>query len=200
MRLIRIVLLISILTTAVAAFVTIFGSVRGYIHDTQHRPIQGAMVMLNSQSSDWTKSASTDANGEFAFNAVPPRRLFDQCGQSPGFAQAAQNLAVNSGTEPVIHFQLSVAGAKETLEVSSESEVAPTDSATLITLVNRLEIERTPGASRSNSMAMITDFVPGAYVTHDSSSLLGLNADEGSWLLFHFPPTTESAGQCETEP
>jgi hypothetical protein len=41
------------------------------IHDTQHRPIQGAMVMLNSQSSDWTKSASTDANGEFAFNAVP---------------------------------------------------------------------------------------------------------------------------------
>ena len=71
MRLIRIVLLVSILTTAVAAFVTIFGSVRGYIHDTQHRPIQGAMVMLNSQSSDWTKSASTDANGEFAFNAVP---------------------------------------------------------------------------------------------------------------------------------
>jgi hypothetical protein len=44
MRLIRIVLLISILTTAVAAFATIFGSVRGVIHDPQHRPIQGAMV------------------------------------------------------------------------------------------------------------------------------------------------------------
>ena len=56
MRLIRIALLISILTTAVAAFATIFGSVRGVIHDPQHRPVQGAMVMLKSKSSEWTKS------------------------------------------------------------------------------------------------------------------------------------------------
>lgn len=52
------------------AFATIFGSVRGIIHDPQHRPIQAAMVTLKSRSSDWTKNASTDTNGEFAFNAV----------------------------------------------------------------------------------------------------------------------------------
>ena len=62
MRVIRIALLISIHTMAVAAFATIFGSVRGVIHDPQHRPIQGAMVMLKSKSSDWAKSATTDAN------------------------------------------------------------------------------------------------------------------------------------------
>jgi hypothetical protein len=173
------------------ALATIFGSVRGIIHDPQHRPIQGAMVMLKSKSSEWTKTTSTDANGEFAFNAVP---LGDYSigVASPGFAQAVQNVVVNSGTEPVVHFQLSLAGAKETLTVSGVPDVAPTDSATPITLVNRQEIERTPGASRSNSMAMITDFVPGAYVTHDQLHVRG--GHQTSWLVDGVPvPNTNIA-------
>src|ERR1700730_11771889 len=85
------------------ALATIFGSVRGIIHDPQHRPIQDATVMLKSKSSDWTKSASTDANGEFAFNAVPLGD-YSISVANPGFAQVMQNLVVNSGTEPVAHF------------------------------------------------------------------------------------------------
>jgi outer membrane cobalamin receptor len=173
------------------ALATIFGSVRGIIHDPQHRPIQGAIVMLKSQSSDWAKSASTDANGEFTFNAVPLGD-YSISVASPGFAQAAQNVVVNSGTEPVVHFQLRLGGAKETVNVSGAPEVAPTDSATPITLVNREEIERTPGASRSNSMAMITDFVPGAYVTHDQLHIRG--GHQTSWLVDGVPvPNTNIA-------
>jgi hypothetical protein len=173
------------------AFGTIFGSVRGIIHDPQHRPIEAARVMLKSKSSEWTKSTSTDASGEFAFNAVP---LGDYSISvvSTGFAQAVQNVVVNSGTEPVVHFQLSLAGAKETLNVSGVPDIAPTDSATPITLVNRQEIERTPGASRSNSMAMITDFVPGAYVTHDQLHIRG--GHQTSWLVDGVPvPNTNIA-------
>jgi hypothetical protein len=170
---------------------TIFGSVRGIVHDPQHRPIHGAIVMLKSQSSDWAKTASTDANGEFAFNAVPLGD-YSISVANPGFAQVMQNLVVNSGTEPVVHFQLNVAGAKETLEVSGIPEVVPTDSATPITLVNRQQIERTPGASRSNSMAMITDFVPGAYVTHDQLHIRG--GHQTSWLVDGVPvPNTNIA-------
>ena len=44
-------------------FATIFGSVRGIIHDPQHRPLQGAMVMLRANSSDWAKTTNTDDNG-----------------------------------------------------------------------------------------------------------------------------------------
>ena len=108
---------------------TIFGSVRGIIHDPQHRPIQGAMVMLKSKSSEWAKSASTDASGDFAFNAVPLGD-YSISVASLGFAQAVQNVVVNSGTEPVVHFQLTLAGTKETVDVSGVPEVAPTDSAT----------------------------------------------------------------------
>ena len=38
------------------AFATIFGSVRGVVHDPQHRPIPGAQVTLKAQNSDWTQS------------------------------------------------------------------------------------------------------------------------------------------------
>ena len=188
----RIVLLCGVVTVISSmALATIFGSVRGIIHDPQHRPIQGAMVMLKSQSSDWAKSTSTDANGEFTFNAVPLGD-YSISVASPGFAQTVQNLLVDSSTEPVVHFQLNVAGSKETLEVSGIPEVAPTDSATPITLVNRREIERTPGASRSNSMAMITNFVPGAYVTHDQLHIRG--GHQTSWLVDGVPvPNTNIA-------
>src|ERR1700726_4652650 len=112
----RIALLLSsaVVLMSTIAVATIFGAVRGIVHDPQHRPIQGAMVMLRSKSSEWTKSVHTDANGEFAFNAVP-LGAYTVSVASPGLVEAAQGAVVNSGTEPVIHFQLKLAGAKETI-------------------------------------------------------------------------------------
>jgi len=46
---------------------TIFGSIRGIVHDPQHRPVGGATVMLKSATSDWTQRAQTDPDGSFAF-------------------------------------------------------------------------------------------------------------------------------------
>ena len=58
--------------------------------------------------------------------------------------------------------------------------------------MNRLDIDRTPGASRSNSMAMITNFVPGAYVTHDQLHIRG--GHQTSWLVDGVPvPNTNIA-------
>ena len=134
--------------------------VRGIVHDPQHRPVQGAMVMLKAKSSDWGKSVNTDANGEFQFNGVPLGD-YSVSVASPGFAQTAQDVTVISGTVPVVHFQLHIAAENAKVTVSAASEVVPTDSATPITLVDQLDIARTPGADRSNSLAMITDLRSG---------------------------------------
>ena len=64
------ILLASILFT-LSAFANDYGAVRGVVHDPQHRPIEDAMVMLKAKSSEWTKSVTTDANGNFQINAVP---------------------------------------------------------------------------------------------------------------------------------
>jgi len=175
---------VSLLLTASAAFAQGYGAIRGVVHDPQHRPIQNTMVMLHAKSSEWTKSVTTDATGEFQFNAVP---LGDYSASvaSQGFAQTAQDVTVISGTVPVIHFQLQVASANEKVIVSGTPAVVATDSATPTTLVSRVEIERTPGADRTNSMAMITDYVPGAYVTHDMLHMRG--GHQTTWLLDGIP-------------
>lgn len=173
------------------ALATIFGSVRGIVHDPQHRPVEGALVTLQSTSSDWAKTAKTDASGEFSFNAVSIGK-YTVTVANPGFAQAEQVLVVDSSTQPVVHFQLNVAGTEETVNVSGAPASVPTDSATPTTLVDRLDIQQTPGASRTNSLAMITDYVPGSYVTHDQLHIRG--GHQTSWLIDGVPvPNTNIA-------
>jgi outer membrane cobalamin receptor len=173
------------------AFAGVYGGLRGVVHDPQHRPIQDAMVMLKSKSSDWAKSVTTNATGDFQFNGVP---LGDYTVSvaSQGFAQTAQDVTVISGSVPVVHFQLQVASTSENVTVSDTGAVAATDSATPTTLVCRVDIEHTPGADRTNSLAMITNYVPGAYVTHDQLHIRG--GHQTTWLVDGVPvPNTNIA-------
>ena len=184
MRSIRVPLFTALLGLAVAASAAVVGSVRGVIHDPQHRPVANAMVMIKAKASDWSATANSDANGNFIFTAVPLGEYVVTVA-AVGFDQAQQRVMVTSGSEPVLHLALNVAGAKETINVSATSESAPTDSATPTTVVDRLEISHTPGADRSNSLAMITDYVPGAYITHDQLHIRG--GHQTSWLVDGVP-------------
>jgi hypothetical protein len=189
MRLVRILLFVA--CAALVAFASVVGSVRGVIHDPQHRPVQNAMVMIKARTSEWSTTVNSDANGDFLFNAVPLGEYIVTV-VGVGFEQAQQNAAVTSSTQPVLHFALNVAGAKETINVSGSSDAAPTDSSTPTTVVDRLEIARTPGADRSNSVAMITNFVPGSYITHDQLHIRG--GHQASWLVDGVPvPNTNIA-------
>ena len=173
------------------ALATIFGGVRGVVHDLQHKPLQGAVVTLKDKTSDWSKVATTDSNGDFVFTAVPIGK-YSLTVASPGFAESEQDIVVVAGSEPVVHAQLMLAGKTESITVSAAPEAAPTDTATPTTLVSRLNIQRTPGADRSNSLAMITDYVPGAYITHDQLHLRG--GHQVSWLVDGVPvPNTNIA-------
>ncbi|MBZ5665915.1 MAG: TonB-dependent receptor [Acidobacteriia bacterium] len=182
---------VALLLIGQAALASVYGAIRGVVHDPQHRPIQDAMVMLKAKSSDWAKSVTTDTTGQFQFNGVPLGD-YSVSVASQGFAQTSQDVTVLSGTVPVVHFQLQVSLANEQVTVSGAPAVAATDSATPTTLVGRLDIERTPGADRTNSMAMITDNVPGAYVTHDQLHIRG--GHQTTWLVDGVPvPNTNIA-------
>jgi len=179
------------LLLATAAAATIFGSIRGVIHDPQHRPVQGAMVMLKSRSSEWGKSTTTDADGDFVFPAVPLGQ-YTVSVASPGFAQTAQSVTVESGSKPVLHYQLALESPKQEVTVSATPVVVPTDTATPTTLIDRANISRTPGASLTNSLAMITEYVPATYVVHDQLHMRGGHQFE--WLIDGVPvPNTNIA-------
>jgi hypothetical protein len=191
MRSLRIPLAAALLTISLTAYAGVFGSVRGVVHDPQHRPVQGAMVMLKSATSDWSTTANTDASGEFHFNGVPLGRYIVNVA-SPGFEQTEQKVVIESGTQPVLHYQLALATDRENVTVSSSAVELPTDTATPITLIDRASIQETPGADRTNSLAMITDYVPAAYVTHDMLHMRGGHQVE--WAIDGVPiPNTNIA-------
>lgn len=170
---------------------TIFGKIQGIVHDSQHRPVSGATVTLQAITSDWNKTAQTDDNGEFSFTAVPVGDYKITVTESK-FQTAEQTVTVASGSSPVLHFQLVIATVNQTTVVVGEPEVANVDSVTPTTLIDRQDIAQTPGADRTNSLAMITDYVPGAYVTHDMLHMRGGHQVE--WLIDGVPvPNTNIA-------
>ena len=191
MRSARIGLFSTTLFVAVMCFASVVTSVRGVIHDPQHRPVQSAMVMIKAKHSDWAATVNSDAGGNFVFSAVPLGEYIVTVA-GVGFEQSEQELTVISGSQPVLHFALAIAGAKETVNVSGAAEEVPSDTATPTTIVDRKEIAQAPGATRSNSLAMITNFVPGAYITHDQLHIRG--GHQTSWLLDGVPvPNTNIA-------
>ena len=188
---IRKLIVILFISISVSAHATIFGSVRGIVHDPHHRPVSGAVVTLRSETSDLEKTATTSDNGEFQFNGIA---LGDYSISviADDFSQVEQKLMVQAGTEPVLHFELRIAAKGENVTVSGAPQAAPTDSPTPTTLVSRAEIAQTPGAARTNSLAMITDYVPGAYFTHDQLHIRG--GHQTSWLIDGVPiPNTNIA-------
>jgi hypothetical protein len=165
---------------------TIFGNVRGVVHDPQHRPVSGATVELKAVTSDWLKTTVTDADGNFSFSAVPVGDYTVTVKQT-GFADAQQRVTVIADTSPVLHFQLKIATVSQKTLVSAQSAQTEVrmDTVTPTTLVDREDIEQTPGADRSNSLQIITDFVPGAYYTHDQLHIRG--GHQVSWLIDGVP-------------
>jgi outer membrane receptor protein involved in Fe transport len=188
-QLIILIALFSLLDTM--AFATIFGSVRGVVHDPQHRPVRSVQLTLKAQNSDWTQSQETNDNGEFVFTSVPIGD-YTVTATSDGFQKVTQDVIVQSDTSPVLHFQLAVAGVQESVVVPETVGAATTDSVTPTTMVSRTDIQQTPGADRTNAMEMITDFVPASYVTHDMLHMMG--GHQVNWLIDGVPiPNTNIA-------
>ncbi|MGA3078230.1 MAG: TonB-dependent receptor [Bryobacteraceae bacterium] len=170
---------------------TIFGKIQGIVHDPQHRPVAGAPVKLQAITSDWSRTAQADSNGEFSFPAVPVGDYRITVTQ-PKFETLERTVTVASGSSPILHFQLTIAALTQATVVSGQSETVNMDSVTPTTLVDREDIAETPGADRTNSMAMITDYTPGAYVTHDMLHMRG--GHQVDWLIDGVPiPNTNIA-------
>ena len=176
----RRVLLVVLLVLALGAagLATVFGTVRGIVHDPQHRPVSGIQVVLKARASEFTLTASTDDAGQFHFDAVPLGEYTVAVVDS-NFVADQQAIAVLSGTAPILHFELRLPTQNQTVVVSADA--AQTETVTPTTLVDRLQIQQTPGAARANSLAMITDYVPGSYVVHDQLHVRG--GHQVTWLI-----------------
>ncbi|HEY1767751.1 MAG TPA: TonB-dependent receptor [Terracidiphilus sp.] len=160
------------------AFATVFATVHGIVHDPEHRPIGGAGVILHAADSAFQLQATTDAEGAFDLPQTPIG-VYTLTITATGFETVTETLTVTSGTNPLLHIPLELGAAKESVEVHGTASSA--DTVTPTTLITRQIIDQTPGADRTSGMEMITDYVPGAYMTHDMLHMRG--GHQTSWLI-----------------
>lgn len=170
-----------LLLCAVVARATVFATIHGVVHDVQHRPIANAKITLQAAESEFQLRAVTSSAGEFEIPQVPIG-VYRLEITAAGFADSTQTITVASSTNPVLHIPLNLAGSTESIEVhASDASTAAVASMTPATLITREDISETPGASRTLGMEMITDFVPGSYMTHDMLHMRG--GHQTSWLI-----------------
>src|SRR6478672_6889996 len=179
------------LLTCLPASASVFGTIKAIVHDPQHRPVQGAQVEAKSRTSDFKTSGTTNEEGMALLSNVPVGE-YDVMIISHGFSGAQQSVTVNSGNVQEMHFALALAQHQETVEVSGAPETVNPSSPVPQTLVNRGDIAQTPGADRTNSMSMITDYVPGAAMVHDQLHVRG--GHQVTWEIDGVPvPNTNIA-------
>jgi hypothetical protein len=155
-----------LLAASIPAHATVFATVHGVVHDPMHRPIAGVKITLKAADSAFTLRTETNSEGTFELPQAPIG-IYRLTLAAPGFSIVTQPLTVASGTNPVVHIALQLAPAVQSIQVEGLGiSLSASDSATPTTLITRADIAQTPGAGRAIGTEMITDYVPGAYMTH----------------------------------
>jgi outer membrane receptor protein involved in Fe transport len=160
------------------------GAMRGIVHDPQHRPLPGAQVVLHSSGSTISTTVVSDANGEFQVNNMPEGAYIVTV-SAPGFRTLDSQVTVVAGKSPVLHLQLELAAMTSSVEVSGATSKLNSQASTVQTMVSPQEIAQTAGADQTNSLAMITNFTPGAVMVHDMLHMRG--GHQVNWFFDGIP-------------
>lgn len=188
-RLLIAIVLICVAVSALWAATT--GTVRGVVHDPEHRPLQGAAVSIQSASTDWKQTGETDSAGQFRITNVPAGH-YEVSVRANGFVTAQSPLVVGSADTAVLHFQLVIATAGEQVNVTEPEDSIQSHGTSSERVVTRNEIVAIPGATRSDSLKMITATVPGATIVHNQLHVRG--GHEMLWMVDGVPlPNTNIA-------
>ncbi|MGH9476461.1 MAG: TonB-dependent receptor [Terriglobales bacterium] len=156
--------------------------IHGIVHDPDHRPVARATVLLESPAG--AQAAATNPNGEFSFANVAPG-AYQLVATAKGFGSRRLAFQVQASGNPIFHLALPLHALSQQVTVTAPATQLSAETSTSQTTVSALQIQRSPGADSPNSLAMITDFVPGAYMVHDMLHVRG--GHQESWFLDGIP-------------
>ena len=143
------------------------GSIRGTVLDSSGGRIPQASIVVVNNATGRRYSVSSDAEGNFALDLLPPGDYTGRAeaeGMSP---QVTPQLHVDVGGAAELEFRLKIAGAQESLTVSSAPLAVETQPSAVSTLLDERALNDFPLNGRRFSDLMLLS--PG--VTQDPRSL-----------------------------
>ncbi|MSO20933.1 MAG: TonB-dependent receptor [Acidobacteria bacterium] len=139
------------------------GKLEGVITDSSKSVVPGAMVTATNTETGIARESTTNAQGRFVFNALPPAR-YDIAASMTGFKTTLrQSITVSIGGDAIIDLTLEVGTVAEQVTVTSEAPLIETRSATVGGVVEEKTIREIPLNGRSFSNLMVLE--PGVIFT-----------------------------------
>jgi hypothetical protein len=153
------------------------GSIHGTVFDPSIRRIAGASVALGNSATGFRYQQTTNGQGQFAFELLPPGEYTARVTSEGMSPQLSQTLHVDIGGVTDIPFQMTLAGARESVTVSAEPKAVETQPRGLSAVIDERAILNLPlNGHRFTDLALLT---PG--VTQDPR---GSNSTSNGDLAF----------------
>src|SRR6266550_2973250 len=156
-RLVCLLALISVLSSAALAQALSAGTVAGVVLDPNNAAVPNANVTIANSVTGYTRSATSNADGMFRFDNVPPNN-YQLSVVASGFEAATQSLSVRTSVPISLKIPLSIGGASETVTVTGGAadvleNIPSTHTDVDQTLITRLPV-RSPGSGLSDVVTM----------------------------------------------
>ena len=125
-----------------------FGAVSGLITDPSGAVIPGAKLTLTDVQKGYTFTATSNQAGEFLMPSIPPS-TYTLTAEMNGFEKTIRTgIVVNVTGHVTANLNLKIAGATQTVEVSSQDSTLQTQDATTGQVINKTFIEDLPLTDR----------------------------------------------------
>src|SRR6266446_10619386 len=147
----------------------------GTITDAGGAVIPGAKISVQNTATNDTKTATSNATGDFIFNLMQPGQ-YTVTVEATSFKKATVSLAVSAGDRARANVQRQVGEVTQTVEVQAQSPALQTDSATLSTIVAAQSVQDLPLNGR-NFVTLVQSTV-GVAIGPSNSILSGTRPDE----------------------
>jgi len=153
------------------------GTVRGTVTDPSGAVIPKAIVRISNPVSQFERTVTTDATGQFTIPNVPFNPYQIEV-SAKGFATLNQNTDIDSSVGTTLKLALQVSGASQTVTVEGTGDLVE-DDPTFHTDVDRDEFTKVPLESQSSTLSsLVTLTTPG--VAADSNGLFHGLGDHAS--------------------
>ena len=144
-----------------------YAVVRGSVLDPQHHAVAGARIHISEVSTGAGREVVSNGTGLYEIAGLQPG-AYTFTVDSPGFAQAKQNIDLEVGQQATLDIQLRVSQDSQTITVAASSELLKTQDASVGEVVDQRSVDSLPLNGRMLIDLVLT--VPGAHVSHGAAT------------------------------
>ncbi len=127
------------------------GTVSGTVTDQNGASVTGANLTIKNAVTGFTRAATSDAEGNYSFQNVPPNN-YQITVSASGFQNAAQNIVVRASVPMQVPVSLNVSGSNATVDITADAQNVE-NIPTTHTDVDQTQISKLPLSSPGNGLS-----------------------------------------------